>query len=116
MSEAKVPRPLWGRASPRSASRGCLRLEWPEYTRAQGIPEPRVARMSQAKGAGQPGGRAPPRSALRGSLKLKLPEHLSSGHLGTKSCEGVSGESGRTPLGQGTSEIRVVRKSQAKVV
>ena len=116
MSEAKVARPLWGRASPRSASRGCLRRKWPEYTRAQGIPEPRVVRMSQAKVAGKPGGRAPPRSALRESLKLKLPEHLSSGHLVTQSCEDVSGESGRTPMGQGTSEIRVVRVSQAKVV
>ena len=104
--------------------RGCLMRKWLDYhgaghlrghscedtlcesgltTSPQGVSEPSVARMSQAKVAGQPGGRAPPRSALRGSVKRKLPEHLSSGHFVTQSCENVSGESGRTPMGQGTS-------------
>ena len=42
-------------------------------------------------------------------------EHHGAGHLGTQSCEDVSGESGRTIIGQGISEVRVPRMSQAKV-
>ena len=75
----------------------------------------RVARMSQAKVAGPPSGRASPRSELRGSLRRKWPDHLSSGHLGTQSCEDVSCENGRTAMGQGISEVRVARMSPAKV-
>ena len=44
----------------------------------------------------------------------KWPDHLNSGHLGTQSCEDVSGESGWTTMGQGISDPTVVRMSQAK--
>ena len=73
-----------------------------------------VARMSQAEVARPLWGRAYQRSTLRGCLKRKWPEHLSSGHPGTQSCEDVAGESGRTTMWQGTSEVRLVRMSQAK--
>ena len=85
-------------------------------TSAQGIPEPRIARMLQAKVARPQWGRAPPRSALRGCRRRQWPEHLTSGRLGTQSCEDVSGKSAQTTMGQGTSHVRVVRISQAKVV
>ena len=45
----------------------------------------------------------------------KWPDHLNSGHLGTQSFEDVSGESGWTTMGQGVSEVRIVRMSQATV-
>ena len=85
-------------------------------TSAQGIPEPRVARMLQAKVARPQWGRALPRSDLRGCRRRQWPEHLTSGRLGTQSCEDISGENGRTTMGQGTSEVRVVRRSHAKMV
>ena len=66
-----------------------------------GIPEVRVA-----------WGRASPRSELRGCRRRK---RLSSGHLGTRSCEDASGDSDLTNTGQGVSEVRVARMSHAKV-
>ena len=84
-------------------------------TSAQGISEPRFARMSQAKVAGPPWGRAFLRSELRGWLMRKWPDHQGAGHFGTLSCEDVSGESGLTTSAQGVSEVRVARMSQARV-
>ena len=85
-------------------------------TSLQGVSELKVARMSQAKVAGPPWGTALPRSELRGYLKRKLPEHLTPGRVGTQSCEDVSSESGRrTTMGQGISEVRDARTSQANV-
>ena len=45
----------------------------------------------------------------------KWPDHLNSGHLGTQSSEDVSGEGGWTTMGQGISEIKIARMSQATV-
>ena len=84
-------------------------------TSAQGISVPRVARMSEGKVARPPRGMVSPRSELRGRLRRKWPDHPSSGHLGTQSCEDVSGESGRTTMEQSISEVRVARMSEAKV-
>ena len=136
MPQAKVARPPRLRASRNPELRGCIRRKWTEHygaghlrgqrcedvssenglnTSAQGIPEPRGARMLQAKVARPPWGRAPPRSHLRGCRRRKWPEHVCSGRLGTLSCEDVSGESGQTTMGQGNSEVRLARMSQAKV-
>ena len=82
-------------------------------TSAQGISEPRVARMSRAKVA-RPPGRASPRSELRGCRRRKWPEHHGAGHPRGQSCEDVSGEGGLTTSVQGISEPRVARISQAK--
>eukprot|EP00959_Pyramimonas_sp_CCMP1952_P314994 6593115-Pyramimonas_sp.AAC.1 len=71
--------------------------------------------MSQAKVARLPWGRASPRSELRGCLRRKWPDHLGSGHIGTQRCENVLGQSGRATVGQGISEVRVSRMSQATV-
>ena len=84
-------------------------------TSTQGVSEPRVARMSQAKVAGPPWGRASRNPEFRGCLTRKLQDHLSSGHLRGQSCEDVSGESGLNISAQGVSEPRVARTSQAKV-
>ena len=59
--------------------------------------------------------RGPKRSELRGCRRRNWPEYLSSGGLGTQSCEDVSGESCQTTMGQGISEVSVARMSQAKV-
>ena len=159
MSQAKVPGPPWGSAPPRSEFGGGLTRKWPEHlnpghirdqsfddvsggsglnTSPQGLSQPRVARMSQAKVPGPPWGSAPPRSEFGGGLTRKWPEHLNPGHirdqsfddvsggsglstlttsgpLATQSCEDVSGKGSRAIIGQGTSEVRVRRMSQAKV-
>ena len=52
---------------------------------------------------------------LRGCLRRKLPNHNGVGHLGGQRCEDVSGESGLNAMGQGISEVSVVKMSQAKV-
>ena len=49
---------------------------------------------SPGPGAREPWGNASPRSEFGGCTKRNWPDHLSSGHLGTQSCEDVSGESG----------------------
>ena len=84
-------------------------------TAAQGTSEPRVARLSRAKAVGPPWGRASSRSELRGCLRRKWPDHLGSGHVGTQSSEDVSGDSDRTTMGQGISEVGVARISQLNV-
>ena len=50
-------------------------------TSPQGLSQPRVARMSQAKVPGPPWGSAPPRSEFGGGLTRKWPEHLNPGHI-----------------------------------
>ena len=116
--------------------RGCLRQKWPDHhgaghlraqiceddsgenvrtTSAQGISEPRLARLSRAKAAEPPWGRASSRSELRGCLWRKWPDHLGSGHLGTQISDDVIGEKGLTTIGQGNSEVRDARISQAHV-
>ena len=72
---------------------GCLRRKRPDHHVGEGISEVGFARM----------------------FRRRWPVHLSSGHLGTQHCEDVSGESGRTTMGQGISEVRVARISQAKM-
>ena len=71
--------------------------------------------MSQAELAEPLWGRAYPRSTLQGCLRRQWPEHLTSGRLGTQSCEDVSGESGLNTSPQGVSQPRVARMSHAKV-
>ena len=158
MCHAKVAGPPWARTYPRSELRGCLMRKWPDHlgaghlrgqgcedvsgesglnTSTQGVSEPRIARMSQAKVAGPPWGRASRNPEFRGCLRQKRPdhhgaghlrgqtcedvlrkwpEHLSSGHLRDQTCEDVSCESGWTTMGQGISEVTVVRTPYAKVV
>ena len=84
-------------------------------TSPQGLSQRRVARMSQAKVPGPPWGSAPPRSEFGGGLARRWPEHLNSGHIQDQSFEDVSSGSGRTTLGQCTSEVNIARMSQAAV-
>ena len=91
MSQAELAEPLWGRAYPRSTLQGCLRRQWPEH-----LTSGRLGTQSCEDVSGESG------------------LNTTSGRLATQSCEDVSCESGRTTLGQGISEARVVRMSQAK--
>ena len=108
--------------SPETSSQLCRRVEdsereggthGEEKAKGERNEGARVARMSQVKVAGPPSGRPYPRSELRGFLKRKWPGHLSSGHFRSQSCENVSGVSGSTTMGQGISEVRIARMSQA---
>ena len=71
--------------------------------------------MSQAKLAGSFQVRAFLSPGLRGSLKRKGPDRLRPRHLRAQSWENVSGEIGQTISGQGISEPRVARTSQARL-
>ena len=70
--------------------RGCLRRNWPDHL-SRGI-----------------------RRCL-GTNGRTMSDHLRPGHLGTQSCEDVSRETDRATSGQGISEPRVARISQAKL-
>ena len=101
-----------GRTTSRAASlspefRGCLRRNWPDHL-LRGISEPRV-------GAGPPQVRAFRSPDLRGCLKRKGLDRLRSRHLRAHRWEDVSGAIGKTTSGQGMSEPRVARTSQARL-
>ena len=92
------------RAAPSSMQlRGCLRRNWPDHL-SRGIFQPRVARMSRAKLAGPPQVRASRSIDLRGCLRRRA-----------QSCKDVSGATSRITPGQGISEPRGARMSQAKL-
>eukprot|EP00959_Pyramimonas_sp_CCMP1952_P270316 5650751-Pyramimonas_sp.AAC.1 len=113
ISEVRVARIPQPRACRKPELRGCFRRRWQDHLSSwhlgarncqdvsgetgltnsvEGISETRVARMSQAKVPGESWGRAPPRSALQGCLRRRWQDHLSPRHVGSQSCEDVSGE------------------------
>ena len=130
MSQAKVAGPPWGRA-PRDQSCEDVSSESGLTASAQGVSEPRVARMSQAKVAGPSLGRASRRSECRGCLRRRWPDHFKSKHLdpivariragtapetdfGIQSGEDVPGEIAQIIINRGISKSSPPRMSHAE--
>ena len=125
MYQAELARTTQGRASPRSALRGCLWRKWPEHNSSghpgtqtcedvasgggqtimgQSFSEIRLSRMSQAKVAWTPELKASRNPELRGCSRREWPEISGAGHLRRQRCEDTSGDNGLTTSAQGTSD------------
>ena len=117
---------------------GCLRRDEPDHASGQGISEPRGANMSTAQRAVSLYhlARGIPKPRVGKMSQAKLTGRPRAQHLGAWSCEGVSGEIGRTTpraaslkpnlrrclkrnrlddLLRGISEPRVARMSRANL-